>query len=121
MEIIVEIDNSVIILKPIGRLDANNVKSLQAQVAKLTEKNYIYILLDLSRVDFIDSMGLGACIGLYKTLNSRGGALVCTGSNETIRAIFRLTRADEKITLANSRLEALNILQDKAMRRCATV
>jgi anti-sigma B factor antagonist len=121
MEIIVEMDNNVIILKPVGRLDASSVKSLQAQVAKLMEKNYIHILLDLSRVDFIDSMGLGACIGLYKTLDARGGALVCAGSNDSIRAIFRLTRADEKITLADSRLDALKILQDKTMRRSATV
>ncbi len=121
MEIIVEMDNSVIILKPIGRLDASNVKSLQTQVAKLAEKNYLHILLDLSRVDFIDSMGLGACIGLYKSLDARGGALVCAGSNESIRAIFRLTRADEKITLADSRFEALKILQDRAMRRSSTI
>ncbi len=116
MEIIVEMDNNVIILKPIGRLDASSVSSLQAQVVKLIEKNYLYFLFDMSRVDFIDSMGLGACIGIYKKLGAIGGALVCAITNEALRTIFHMTRTDEKISMAASRFEALKTLQDKAFQ-----
>ena len=115
MEILVEMDNSVIILKLIGRLDASNVETLQTQVAKLLEKNYLYFLLDMSRVNFIDSKGLGACIGVYKKLKDLGGTLVCAVSNEAIRSTFHLTRVDEKIIIADSRTEALKTLQDRVM------
>jgi len=121
MEIVVEMDNNVIILKPIGRLDASSVESLKVQVVKLIDKHYLYFLLDMSRVDFIDSMGLGTCIDIYKKLGAIGGALVCTIANEAIRTIFHLTRTDEKIYTTDSRFEALKTLQDKAFQSCTRI
>ncbi|MBK5275129.1 MAG: STAS domain-containing protein [Desulfuromonadales bacterium] len=119
MEIKVEMDNNVVILKPIGNLVASSAEILKTQVAKLLEKNYLYLLLDLSKVDFVDSSGLGACIAVNKTLAAREGVLVCAGANETILKLFRITRADQKITLTASRLDALKFLQDKALLRSA--
>ena len=116
MEIIVEMDGNVIILKPVGRLDAGSAESLKAQVAKLVDKNYLYFLLDLGRVNFIDSTGLGTCIGIYKKMTAIGGALVCVTANEAIRTTFHLTRADEKIAVTASLFEALKTLQDKAFQ-----
>jgi len=121
MEILVEMDNNVIILKPIGRLDASNAGSLQAQVAKLIEKKYLYILLDMGRVDFMDSTGLGTCIGIHKKLAATGGALVCAVASEAVRSLFHLTRTDEKVTIAASRFEALQILQDKVLQGGARI
>ena len=110
MEIKLEMDNEVIILKLVGNLVASSAEGLKEQVTKLIEKKYRFILLDLGKVDFIDSSGLGACIAINRDLAGTDGVLACTGMNESVRNVFRMTRADQKIQVYEARHEGINAL-----------
>lgn len=110
MEIKLEMDNEVIILKLTGSLVASSAENLKTQVAKLLEKKYRFILLDLGKVDFIDSSGLGACIAINRNLAATQGVLACAGMNENVRKVFRMTRADQKILVFETRQDAVNSL-----------
>lgn len=114
MEIKLEMDNEVIILKLIGSLVASSAEGLKEQIAKLMEKKYRFILLDLGKVDFIDSSGLGACIAIKRDLAATNGILVCAALNENVRKVFRMTRADQKILVFDARQEAVNALLERA-------
>jgi anti-sigma B factor antagonist len=116
MEIKLEMDNEVIILKLVGSLVASSADGLKEQSAKLFEKKYRFILLDLSKVDFIDSSGLGACIAINRELVGNDGVLACAGMNENVRNVFRMTRADQKIQVYDARLEAVNALLERATK-----
>jgi anti-sigma B factor antagonist len=113
MEIKLEMDNEVIILKLIGSLVASSAEGLKEQIAKLMEKKYRFILLDLGKVDFIDSSGLGACIAINRDLAGKDGILACAGMNENVRKVFRMTRADQKILVCDARHEAVNALLER--------
>jgi anti-sigma B factor antagonist len=113
MDIKLEMDNEVIILKLVGNLVASSAEGLKEQIAKLTEKNYRFILLDLGKVDFIDSSGLGACIASNRELAGKGGALACAALNENVRKVFRMTRADQKILVFETRQEGVNALLER--------
>lgn len=110
MEIRLEMDNQVIILKLSGNLVASSAGELKEQTTRLMEKKYRHILLDLGKVDFIDSSGLGACIALNRDLLAHAGLLACAGMNENVRKVFRMTRADQKITVFDTRQEGVNAL-----------
>jgi len=114
MEIKLEMDNEVIILKLIGSLVASSAEGLKEQIAKLMEKKYRFILLDLGKVDFIDSSGLGACIAIKRDLTATNGILACAALNENVRKVFRMTRADQKILVFDARQEAVNALLERA-------
>lgn len=114
MEIKLEMDNEVIILKLIGSLVANAADALKEQLFKLMEKKYHYIILDFGKVDFIDSSGLGACISIRRELAAQNGILACASLNDNVRKVFRMTRADQKITIYETRQEAINALLEKA-------
>ena len=113
MDIKIEMDNEVIILKLIGSLVASTVEGLKTQAARLLEKKYRFILLDLGKVDFIDSSGLGACIAINRDLVARKGVLACAGMNENVRKVFRMTRADQKIQVFDARQVAVNALLER--------
>lgn len=51
------------------------------------------VILDLTRVDFIDSSGLGAIVAAMKQLGS-GRRLDLAGLSSTVDKVFRLTRMD---------------------------
>lgn len=110
MEIKIEMDNEVIILRLVGSLVAGSAEGLKTQIAKLIEKKYRFILLDFGKVDFIDSSGLGACIATQRDLTAQGGLLAGAGLNENVRKVFRMTRADQKIMIFEARQDGVNNL-----------
>ena len=57
------------------------------------------IALDLSGVEFIDSMGLGVIIGGLKRARSHGGELVLVCDRERILHILEVTRIDRIVTV----------------------
>lgn len=113
MEIKVEFDNDVIILSPNGNLVANTVATLKEQIAKLIAKKYFNIIIDMKRIGMVDSTGLGACMAISRELSSSGGLLVCVGLNENVKRLFHLTRIDQKITLLETRHDAVDTILRK--------
>lgn len=113
MEIKLEIDNDVIILKPVGNLIASTVGILNDQIAKLLEKKYVHIIIDLSRLDMIDSTGLGTVMGISRDISSKSGLLVCVGLNENVNRVFHLTRFDQKIPIFKTKTDAMEAFLKK--------
>ena len=113
MEIKLEMDNEVVILKLIGNLVAGTADSLEVQIVRLIDKKYRVVLLDLGKVDFMDSSGLGACIAINRDLIAHAGYLACTGLNESVKNVFKITHADQKIKIFDSRQNAVNALMEK--------
>ena len=78
----------------------------ESQVRSLINSGVHKIVLDLSRVDYIDSAGLGMLVYIYGSLCSRGGALRLCGVAPRITALLELTKTntllDVDATLADS-------------------
>lgn len=110
MEIKVELDSDIIFLKLHGSLVASTLDQLRSQVQKLVDKKYVNIVFDMSRVDFVDSSGLGLCITTARELATVSGKLVCYGLNENVLKLFKMTRADQKIAVMASRMNAFEYM-----------
>lgn len=117
MEINVGMDGEVVVLDMTGDLVASTAEELKGQVSKLIEKNFNYVLLDMSKVNFMDSSGLGACIAAHKTLNENNGMFVCAKPSETVSKVFRVTRADSKLSIAPTRNDGVRLLHEKILER----
>ena len=64
------------------------------------------LVVDLTRVTFLDSMALGVLLGTLKLLRTRGGELRLVVPTPELRRVFELTLLDEVFTLARTRHEA---------------
>ena len=109
MQIKIEMDGANVIMSLEGRLVASNADEFKGMIDKLIERKFINILVDLKRLEFIDSSGLGSVIAAGKTLAGRDGKLVCCALNDYVAKVFRITRADQKITITPTRLDGLGI------------
>ncbi|SEN03882.1 STAS domain-containing protein [Palleronia pelagia] len=56
------------------------------------------VVLDLARVDFMDSSGLGAVIGVHKMMPPHQ-VLELAGLRDAVAQVFRLTRMDTLFTI----------------------
>ena len=59
------------------------------------------VVLNLGRVDFLDSSGLGAVVGVMKLLGN-GRRLELVGLTPNVQKVFRLTRLDTVLTIHES-------------------
>lgn len=55
------------------------------------------IILDMTKVKYIDSLGIGQIAGGFTNLDESGGKLVLARINEKIRALLRLTGLQDHI------------------------
>jgi anti-sigma B factor antagonist len=101
-----------LVVKPIDRrIDFKNGVHFKDKMAELIEGGNMFILLDLSEVEFIDSSGLGAVVSSLKRMKGRGDLYIC-GLRETIMTMFNLTRMDRVFRIFASEHEAINTLSN---------
>ena len=74
-----------------GELDHHSAAETRlALEALLSDAGIAELTLDLARVSFMDSSGLGVILGRYKTLSARGGKLFLSGANKYVDRILRM-------------------------------
>lgn len=106
-----KIENALLITPVARRLDASVALRFKESVAALIQQGETRLVLDFSRVDFIDSSCLGALISLLKSLSGKGQLVLCS-LNANIKAMFALTRMDRVFTLCGDRSEALAAIEE---------
>ena len=94
MEMQHTIDKNVLVLTPqLTTLDANNVIEFKNQVTEFVRKTDINkLVLNMERITFIDSMGLGSLISMLKMMNKKAGDLRLACISKTVRAIVEIVR-----------------------------
>lgn len=107
METTIErIDGVVVITAQYESIDAGTVNDFKADVGPVIEDG-AKVVLDLSRVEFVDSAGLGGIVWFLKQLAAQGGDLKVCSVCSSVRALFELIRMHRLIAIYNDRDEAM--------------
>jgi len=92
------------------RLTASAAPGLKTALTNEIEAGRSRLVLDLGKVSFIDSTGLGALVGLLKRVGMRGELVVC-GVQPAVEQMFRLTRMDRVFRIFRTADEAVAQLE----------
>jgi anti-sigma B factor antagonist len=90
-----------------GDADLHSADELRARLGAAIDAGAILLVVDLSRVTFVDSMALGILLEAMKRLRARGGVLRIAGPQPDVRRIFEITLLDRIFPLDATRFEAL--------------
>ncbi|MBK5222163.1 MAG: STAS domain-containing protein [Acidimicrobiia bacterium] len=77
-----------------GEVDVVSAPGIRAEVVNLVAQGFTDLVLDLARVDFIDSFGLGVMVGALKRVNSHGGRLRVVITEPRVIGVLELTGVD---------------------------
>ncbi len=88
------------------RIDAAVALAFKDAMRSTTEGGPDTVVLDLRKVDFIDSSGLGALVATLKHL-SPARKLILAGLSPAVEKVFKLTRMDTVFNVFSSLDEAL--------------
>jgi anti-sigma B factor antagonist len=73
----------------VGEPDASEVRG---RIYEILEQGARTIVLDLARLKFINSMGLGVLIASLTSIRRRGGDMILARLNEKVRGVFMITQ-----------------------------
>ena len=105
-----QIDGVAVATVPLEDLDASNVAEFKRDMAPVIDAN-MKVVLDLSRLHFVDSSGLGAFISCLRKLNAKGGDLKLCGMSKQVRAVFELVRMHRVFDILGTTEEAVRAFQ----------
>jgi anti-sigma B factor antagonist len=86
-------DNVRVVTVEASRIDAAGAIHFKDAMRELTQSGPDRIVLDLARVDFVDSSGLGAIVAAMKQMGPER-RMDLAGARDTVLKVFRLTRMD---------------------------
>lgn len=89
-----------------GLLDAFSEPTFRKVMTKCVEEGPKNLILDLSKIDFVDSSGLGALVQIFKKAQTDGGTLQIV-SNARVSQTMKMVHLDQFFTLRPSIEEAI--------------
>ena len=92
-----------------GQLDAYSEKQFMEYVGDVLKANKLPSVFDLSKIDFLDSSGLGALVQLAKQCTDAKRSFVLVGNSRLTQTI-KLVRLEEFLHLVEDLPTALNQL-----------
>ena len=118
MEIEARTFANVTVLAPRGRIDHQSADGFSEALAPhlaRCEGDSCKLVLDLSAVDYMSSVGLRALMVAAKQGRAQGGTLVVSGLGETLREIFQISRFDRVFTVFEGARDAVAEVAPEAL------
>lgn len=78
------------ILRLEGYVDAHTFTDFEEELTKLVEGGHYNLLLDLEKLTYINSTGLGLLMATFRQVRQHGGDLVIAKMSDKITNIFNL-------------------------------
>jgi len=95
------------VMRVTGEIDMATAPRLRQHVLTVTTRKPEGLVLDLDRVDFIDSTGLGVMVGAAKRMRMIEGGFRIVCSQSHLNELFKLTRLNEVFDLYETLEDAL--------------
>jgi anti-sigma B factor antagonist len=90
----------------VEQLDASNAEDFRREMATALQ-DCRKLVLDLARVQFVDSRGCGAILSCLKQLSAAGGDLKLCEVRKSVRTVFELIRLHRICGIHDTRADAV--------------
>lgn len=87
-------------------LDNNNAHEMVATINEALEAGYHHIILDMGRLEFLSSAGVGSILGTVETAREAGGDIIICDASPTILHVLEVLDLSEYLTVIADREEA---------------
>lgn len=89
-----------------GELDAYTGPELRESLAAAVEQGTRWLLLDMSQVQYIDSVGLGILVGAAKRTTERQGDVAVIAPRPNVLRVFEVSGTKDLLNVVNTLQEA---------------
>ncbi|MHB9035946.1 MAG: STAS domain-containing protein [Armatimonadota bacterium] len=93
-----------------GEVDVYTAPQLKQQIINILESGAKELIIDLTKVDYLDSTALGVLIGGLKRMREVDGNMVLICPSPRIRRVFEITGLDKIFDIYNSEDDAREVM-----------
>ncbi len=108
----VESFDDVDVIRVTGRIDLVTSNALKDNIRERLQRQRTNIVLNMERVDFINSSGLGAMVSILKDVRLAGGRLVLSNLAPYVQEIFEITQLANVFEIFSAEDAAVSALSD---------
>ncbi|PJZ68898.1 anti-anti-sigma factor [Leptospira perolatii] len=108
MEITRRESGNIVILDINGEIDLYNAPEIKDVIAKLIEEQKYYTIINLEKVSYIDSSGIGALISSLSNLKKYQGGLKIINVAGSVRKVFELTKLTSFFEIFDNESDAVS-------------
>ena len=83
------------VFAPEGAIDLHVAPETRAALRELIDEKPKRLIVDMSKVPYVDSSGLAVLIGAMQSLEHDGGRFMLAGPQEAVRVILESARLDQ--------------------------
>ena len=106
-----EKQDEILIATLIGELDHSSAEEVRIKIDDRIDRDDISkVILNFSKVTFMDSSGIGAVVGRYKKIKNKGGQLCIVETSKNVDKIFELAGLYKLIDKYNTVDEAVSCI-----------
>ena len=98
---------SVTVLTPRGRLTVETFGQLKAHVTHLAQTARLRVVLNMSNVIYVDSIGIAELVRAHVILNRHGGRLALTHLHRSVDELLQLTHLSDIFDIFPTEAEAI--------------
>lgn len=91
-----------------ARMDAASVPEFTKQVKQQVDAGNKQLVLDMNKVNFVDSTSLGAIVSIFKAVAPEG-KLILASVTGMVKDLFEITRIDQVIKIVGTEQEAIEL------------
>ena len=95
---------------PVDELDASNAPEFKRDITSVVQTN-TKLVLDMNRLRFVDSSGLGAILSCLRQLSAKGGDMKLCCMSKQVRAAFELVRMHRIFDIYPTREDAVRAFE----------
>ncbi len=100
-----------------GELDLVSAQQFRETVDRALEEMVgLNLIVDLAKVTFIDSSGLGVILGRYRMIKAKNGEMVLCGLNKNVRRVLEISGLLSFIIICETEKDAWKIIEDRAFK-----
>jgi anti-anti-sigma factor len=86
-----DLDSSTRLIKLSGALDINGVHDVEVDFVRLCTGQNVCVLVDLSKVNYISSIGIPLLVNSAKSLARQGGKMALLHPQKAVESVLELT------------------------------
>jgi len=106
----VKIDNKsgIMVCRLEGEVDINSSPEIKKVFDKLISSKTPKIVVNLSKVTYVDSSGLATLVEILKNMRTYGGKLRITDMSPKIKSLFEITKLEKLFEIMLNEEDALS-------------
>ncbi|GBF43369.1 anti-sigma factor antagonist [Leptospira ellinghausenii] len=91
----------------VGQITNTNAYEINRSISSVFEDGIYQIILDLSKLEYINSIGVATLISIIKTVETQNGKIRIGGLNHFLENVIQLMDLPKKVQIYNTKKDAM--------------